>query len=105
MSSPETSTEPQAGPDRALLTGRLHIFVAFDWGDEVDLDLAGRLAPAEAGAIARRPRTPTSIAYKPPPLRFPLAPVPLHLPPLGPDLVRAAEAPVFDCAALRVALR
>ena len=52
------------------LSGRLYIFVAFDWGDEIDLERARQLAPSAEVELVRRSRTPTSIAYKPPPLRF-----------------------------------
>jgi len=87
-----------------LLTGRLHLFVAFDWGEEIDLDQAGRLAPAAVLKLARRPRTPSSIAYKPPPLRFQLEALALELPVLGRTHVSAIEATVFDFAAVSVAL-
>src|SRR5207249_1640411 len=86
-----------------VLAGTLHIFVAFDWGDEIDLSRARQLVPAEIQALPRRRRTPSSIAYRPPPLRFPLAPVPLELPELG-RFETAAEATVFDFAAVSFAL-
>jgi hypothetical protein len=87
----------------ALLTGTLHIYVAFDWGDEVRLDLARSLVPAEVHDLPRRRRTPPSIGYRPAPLRFLLEPVPLSLPELGAVQV-GAEATVFDFAAVSVAL-
>jgi hypothetical protein len=90
--------------DPALLTGRLHVYVAFDWGEEVDLEQASRLGGGSALDLTRRPRTPTSIGYRPPPLRFPLEPAALDLPGLG-RAVAAAEATVFDFAAVSVALR
>ena len=37
-----------------VVTGVLHAAVAFDWGDEVDLEHARRLAPAEFRTLARR---------------------------------------------------
>jgi hypothetical protein len=86
-----------------LLTGRLHLYVAFDWGEEIDLDQAGRLAPAAVLTLARRPRTPSSITYKPPPLRFQLEALALELPVLGSTRI-AIEATVFDFAAVSVAL-
>jgi hypothetical protein len=58
---------------QTILRGTLHVFVAFDWGDEVDLEAARRLAPAESQDLARRRRTPSSIAYRPAPLRYPLS--------------------------------
>jgi hypothetical protein len=81
----------------------LHVYVAFDWGDEIDLDRARRLVPAEVHALLRRRRTPTSIAYRPPPLRFVLDPVTLQLPELG-SIRATTEATVFDFAAVSVAL-
>jgi hypothetical protein len=86
-----------------MLTGTLHILVAFDWGDEIDLDRVRQLVPAEVHALPRRRRTPTSIGYQPAPLQLTLAPVPLALP--GLDAVQAtATATVFDFAAVSVAL-
>jgi hypothetical protein len=87
-----------------VVPGRLHVYVAFDWGDEVDLERAARVAPAAVRALARRPRTPTSFAYKPAPLRFGLDPVALPLPPLGEMRPAASEATVFDFGAMSVAL-
>jgi len=51
-----------------VLTGTLHLFVAFDVGEEVDLEKARRLVPAQVQDLPRRRRTPTSISYRPPPL-------------------------------------
>jgi hypothetical protein len=85
------------------LSGVLHIAVAFDWGDEVDFAHAQRLAPAQLRPLARRPRTPPSIAYRPPPLRFTLPAVRMSLPPLAAVDARC-EATVFDFAAVSVAL-
>ncbi len=88
----------------AVLTGTLHIQIAFDWGDEVDLAHAQRLVPGEVHKLLRRRRTPPSITYKPSPLWFPLDEVRLDLPEMGP--VRAtAEATLFDFAAVSVGLR
>lgn len=88
----------------AALTGTLHAFVAFDWGDEVDLVQAGRLVPAEIEALARRRRTPSSIDYRPPPLRYLRAPVPLQLPEIG-AVQAEVEATLFDFGAVSVALK
>jgi hypothetical protein len=85
------------------VAGVLQVYVAFDWGDEIDLEQAGRMVPGEVLSLSRRPRTPTSIGFKPPPLRFSLAPVPLPLPGLG-AAVRSVEATVFDFGAVSVAL-
>lgn len=95
---------PDAPNPEPVLAGALHVFVAFDWGDEVDLERVRRLAPAEVQSLPRRPRTPSSIAYRPPPLRFALAPTTLALP--GDDAPPAeGEATLFDFAAVSVAFR
>jgi hypothetical protein len=91
-------------PPPELLAGTLHAFVAFDWGEEVDLAHARRLAPAQTPPLPRRPRTPPSIDYKPPPLRFLLEPAVLEWPELGRVAARP-EATVFDFAAVSVAFR
>jgi len=85
-------------------TGTLHVFVAFDWGDEVDLGLAQKLPGAGGQHLPRRRRTPTSIDYRPPPVRFDLPPVPLELPAIG-TLEVGAEVAVFDFAGVSVCLR
>src|SRR5260370_428325 len=91
-------TADPAGP----LAGHLWVFVAFDWGEEVDLDHARRLASGEELEFSRRPRTPSSFAYKPPPLRFPLGSLTLPLPGLEPIPAQTAEVIVFDFAAVSV---
>jgi hypothetical protein len=63
----------------AVISGTVHIYVAFDWGDEVDLEAARRLLTGQPQALARRRRTPSSFAYGPPPLRFPLEPIEIKL--------------------------
>src|SRR5579883_834782 len=98
------SGEPNTTDASSVIMGHLFVYVAFDWGDEVDLGRARNLAPAQVRALAQRPRTPTSFAYKPPPLRFALEPAALRLPPLGVVRPTAAEATVFDFAAVSVAL-
>jgi hypothetical protein len=97
-----SSSTPSADPV-VLLSGTLHIYVAFDFGDEVDLEQVRRLVPAEVHALPRRRRTPSSIAFRPAPLRFVLAPVGLDLPEVG-NVAMIAEATVFDFAAVSVAL-
>jgi hypothetical protein len=96
--------EPTNADTPPIVTGQLFVYVAFDWGDEVDLGRARDLAPARVRALAQRPRTPTSFAYKPPPLRFALEAVALRLPPLDEVRPTAVEATVFDFAAVSVAL-
>jgi hypothetical protein len=88
-----------------LLTGRLHIYVAFDWGDEINLDLARQQATGVVLDMVRRPRTPHSIAYRPPPLRFPLKPGAFTMPGLTNSTVPSAEATVFDFGGVSVALQ
>jgi hypothetical protein len=100
---PDDTTADPARELPSRLAGTLHVYVAFDWGDEIDLEQAGRLAPGEVLALSRRPRTPTSIGYNPPPMRFRLAPVSLALPRLD-AAGRRPEVTVFDFAAVSVAL-
>ncbi|HEV3263021.1 MAG TPA: hypothetical protein VG013_39670 [Gemmataceae bacterium] len=106
--APDNVQAADVGPEGALdpatvLTGTLHVFVAFDWAEEVDLDRARSLVPAEFHELPRRRRTPSSIAYRPPPLRFALAPLSLDLPELSAVQARA-EATVFDFAAVSLGL-
>ena len=90
--------------DPALsLAGTLHIIVVFDWGDEILLDVASKLVFAEATPLARRPRTPSSIAYRPAPLRMPLEPITLKLAELG-DVSATAAATLFDIGSVSVTL-
>jgi hypothetical protein len=98
-------SDPEAqGEARSTLSGVLRVYVAFDWGEEVDLAHARTLVPARVQELPRRRRTPTSIVYRPPPLRFQLAPAHVELAELG--LCEAAtEATVFDFAAVSVALQ
>lgn len=107
MDLPPTNLTASASSNQALppvLRGTLHIHVAFDWGDEIRLEHARRLVPAELHDLARRRRTPPSFTYRPAPLRFPLPEVSLALPEIGPVLA-SAEATVFDFAAVSTALR
>jgi hypothetical protein len=96
---------PPPPPDVPLLTGHLWVFVAFDWGDELDFTRARQFAPGAALELSRRPRTPSSFAYKPRPLRFPLEARPLPVPGLEGTSARVAEATVFDFAAVSVAFQ
>jgi hypothetical protein len=86
------------------LAGTLHVDVAFDWGEEIDLARAQSLAPATYLVLPRRSRTPPSIAYRPPPLRFRLTPVHLELPGVG-SLPAEVEATVFDFGGVAVRLQ
>jgi hypothetical protein len=38
------------------LTGTLHVYVAFDWGEEIDLERTRALVPAEVRDLPRRRR-------------------------------------------------
>src|SRR5690349_13916497 len=87
-----------------VVRGTLHVHVAFDWGDELDLDKARHLVPSERHVLPRRRRTPSSIAFRPPPLRFMLDPLSLTLPELG-EVRLTGEATVFDFAAVSAAMR
>lgn len=88
----------------AVVTGTLHLIVSYDWCNEINLDLAAQLAPAQLQALSRRPRTPPTIGYRPPPLRFELPPTRLTLPEIG-ELELRPEAIVFDFGAANVVLR
>ncbi len=101
--SPMTDARPGSPDPTCLLAGTLHLAVAFDWGDEIDLEHARRLAPAQARPLARRPRTPPSIAFRPALLRIRLPPVHLALPLLE-SVEVDCEATVFDFAGVSVAL-
>lgn len=88
------------------LTCTLHAFVAFDWGDEVDLEQCVRRVPSESHLLPRNPRTPTSMQYQPAPLRFRLHPPVTSISPRLPGAApnATADATVFDFGAATVAL-
>src|SRR5438477_6874718 len=88
---------------QSVLSGVLRAYIAFDWGEEVDLAQARTLVPARVQELPRRRRTPTSIAYRPPPLRFQLAPIRIELAEVG-SCEASVAATVFDFAAVSVAL-
>ncbi len=54
--------------DSTLLSGMLHVYLAFDWGEEIDLDKAQKLFPAELQIVGSPPphsgvdRLPTAAA-------------------------------------------
>jgi hypothetical protein len=91
-------TDP-ANPPR--LQGTLHIFVAFDWGDEILLDRVREIVPASAQELPRRRRTPLSFYYRPPPLRVQLPATPLELAELG-TVETSTYATLFDFGAVSV---
>ncbi len=90
--------------DETLLSGTLHLYVAWDWGEEIQLEAARQILPARSGDLARRPRTPPSIAYRPSPLQFELAPLAIDFPELG-QVTATVEATVFDFGAVSLAVR
>jgi len=88
---------------QAFLEGLLHVFVAFDWGEEIALETASQLARSESRDLSRRPRTPSSITFRPAPLRIHLPSFELALPELGTTAAKA-EATVFDFGAVSIAV-
>ena len=95
ISDSETTTE---------YSGILHAFVAFDWGEEISLEKARQLVPAELHTLRRKSRTPPSIAYQSPPLRVDLPPIVVSLPVL--ETVHAlADLMLFDFGAASLALQ
>lgn len=89
---------------QTLLRGMLQVYVAFDWGDEIDLDRAQALAPAVSQSLTRRRRTPSSIAYRPAPLRYPLGKIPLQLVELG-HFEADADAVLFDFGGVSITIQ
>lgn len=99
-----STTAPMSLDLSAVVTGKLHCVVAFDWCEEINLEQAAKLVPSESSALPRRRRTPSTIAYRPPPLRFNLPPVRLALPHLA-DCQAEVEAILFDFGAANIAFR
>src|SRR5690348_11091065 len=87
-----------------LFSGVLHCFVAFDWGEEVSLEKAQGLVPAQVHALPRKSRTPPSIEYQSPPLRFDLAPLTLDLSVLG-TVQAQADLMLFDFGAVSIEMQ
>lgn len=94
-----TNTTMQDG----VKTGALHLFVAFDWGDQIDLDRARGLCASEEHALPRKPRTPSSIAYCPPPLRAKRPPTTFTVASIG-TVSADVDVTIFDFGAVSVAL-
>jgi hypothetical protein len=86
----------------SILQGTLHIYVAFDWGDEILLERVRHVVPATTQELPRRRRTPLSFIYRPAPLRAPLENVTLNLAELG-TLSASASVTLFDFGAVSVA--
>ena len=96
-------TPVTSGP-QAAVRGVLHVYVAFDWGDEVDLEQARKLVAGSYQGLPRRRRTPPSFSYRPPPLHVSLTPTRLDLPEIGVvDAVTGVM--IFDFAAVSIAFR
>jgi hypothetical protein len=89
-------------PSAAELQTILHLFVAFDWGDEVDVPHAARLVPREMHAAPAHPAVSPPLHYHPAPLRFRVAGLSLNLPECEPMTVDGV-ATVFDFGALSLA--
>jgi hypothetical protein len=87
----------------ATHTGILHAFVAFDWGESIDMDIARQLQPAELHVLPRRRRTPSSFNFHPAPLRITLPEIRLALPEIG-DCRAEAVVTIFDFAAVSLDL-
>jgi hypothetical protein len=86
------------------MQGTLHVFVAFDWGDEILLERVQQIVSASAQELPRRRRTPPSFFYRSPPLRVSLPDVSLELPELG-KVDAAAGVTLFDFGAVSVSLQ
>lgn len=86
-----------------VFSGILHAYAAFDWGEEVNFESARQVVAAELLALPRRTRTPTSIAYQAPPLRFGIMPISLTLPGVG-QITVPADVTLFDFGAVSVAM-
>lgn len=84
--------------------GTLHVFVAFDWGEAIDLERARGLAPGQVHDLPRRRRTPSSFSYRPAPLEIGLGDISLELPELG-QVAAGARLTMFEFAAVSVAMR
>ena len=101
---PPIAVLPSISPaNGGLLNGTLHIYVALDFGEEIDLEHVTRLVPASFLTLARRPRTPSSISYQPLPLQLVVGPLSVDLAELG-TVEAAAEITVFDFGAVSLAM-
>jgi hypothetical protein len=107
LPSPDVLAPAEAPPGGFAPSGSypgvLHVHVAFDWGDEIDLGKARSLVPAETYIFPRRRRTPPSITYRPAPLRLALPPCTIECPEIG-SVQPQGEVTLFDFAAVSVAL-
>lgn len=87
------------------VSGVLHVFVAFDWGDAIDLQRARELAATGSYQdLPRRRRTPSSFAYRPAPLHIALPSTTLAFAETGP-VEASVGLTLFDIAAVSCAFR
>lgn len=87
------------------IPGTLHMFAAFDWGDEIHVERALKLIPpASFHELLRRRRTPSSFHFQPPPLYLNLGTLPLTLPEVG-SVAAVAGLTLFDFGAVSLSLR
>jgi hypothetical protein len=93
---------PASDTSAAAVQGLLHVYVAFDWGDEVDLERAGQLVAGSPQELPRRRRTPSSFTYRPPPVHVKLEPAKLDVPELG-SAVASVGVTIYEFAAVSVA--
>lgn len=92
-----------ASTESTLLQGTLHIYVAFDWGDEILLDKVRQIVSASAQELPRRRRTPPSFFYRPTPLRVALPDAEIELAGIG-KAQAAAGVTIFDFGAVSISL-
>jgi hypothetical protein len=96
------ASEHPLNPSTAELQTILHLFVAFDWGDEIDVPHAARLVPGEMHAAPVRAGVSPPLQYHPAPLRFRVPGLSLNLPECE-SLNVDGVATVFDFGALSLA--
>lgn len=77
----ETKTDQDARPPIAdSIVATIHLSLALDIGDEIDLDRARLILQGAPGQLPRRRRTPGSFGYRPAPIRVELDPDGIKLP-------------------------
>jgi hypothetical protein len=86
------------------VSGILHVFVAFDWGEQIRFEHVEKQFPGSRHELTRRRRTPSSFSYRPAPLHLPLEPVDLELAEVG-SVQAASGLTLFDFGAVSLALR
>lgn len=105
----ETMANHRPNGNSQVIRGTLHAYVAFDWGEEIDLEMCVRLLESEPTqtskpGLPRRRRTPLSIDYRPTPLVCTLPHALWDLHPIG-KVEAAVEVILFDFATLSLSLR